>query len=131
MMPIDQLSAPLKELLPEIESFARQHDLGGFADCFAKATRCLSSDDPFSLVYHRDIAPPGVLRLAAARLLACCQAAWVFGGMGSWNDLGFDGEEDKKYRDLSDRLFDLVNRSICVAVNDSAGEPGQAHAAGA
>ena len=37
-----------------------------------------------------------------------CEAAWVFGGMGSWNDLGFQGEDQQTYERLSHRLFQLV-----------------------
>jgi hypothetical protein len=47
--------------------------------------------------------------------------AWVFGGMGSWNDQGFDGDDDRIYRELSDHLYDLLNQGICAAANSSAG----------
>lgn len=102
-----------------IESFAREQAIDGFANAFQLAQKCLASDDPLSLVYHRDIAPRGAIGLSAARLLAAAQAAWVFGGMGSWNDLGFEGDIQKHYEQCSDRLFDLLNESICVGVNES------------
>lgn len=117
---IDGLITELAETLSQIEAFAWKHDLRGFAESFQKALSCLSSDDPLSLVYHRDLAPEGALNLPAARLLACCQAAWVFGGMGSWNDLGFDGADEDQYQTLSDRLFGLVNRAICSGANSTA-----------
>lgn len=117
---IDELANQLVGALTEIETFARKHDLSGFADCFAKAQKCLGADDPFSLVYHRDLAPEGALSLPAARLLASCQAAWVFGGMGSWNDLGFDGDDQIVYQKLSDCLYDLLNKAICAGVNETA-----------
>lgn len=116
----DGLITELKDALTSIEAFARDHDLGGFAESFAKAQSCLSADEPFTLVYHRDLAPDGALDLSGARLLACSQAAWVFGGMGSWNDLGFDGEDENQYRKLSDRLFALVNQAICAGANATA-----------
>jgi hypothetical protein len=40
--------------------------------------------------------------------------------MGSWNDLGFQGDLQQKYDSLSDRLFVLSNEAICAAVNDGA-----------
>jgi hypothetical protein len=79
---VDRLFSLLGQELLTIESFARSHGLGTFAASFARARECLSADDPMSNVYLRDIAPPGTLTLAASRLLASCQAAWVFGGHG-------------------------------------------------
>jgi len=117
---LSELTAQLAEALVEIEQFAREQKLDGFADCFAKAQQCLSSPTPFSTVYHKDIAPEGLLTIEAARLLAACQAAWVFGGMGSWNDLGFDGAEQLLYQRLSDHVYNLLNGAICASVNSSA-----------
>jgi hypothetical protein len=37
--------------------------------------------------------PAGLLNLSAAQLLTACRTPWVFGGMGSWNDMSFDGKE--------------------------------------
>ena len=117
---VDGLVVQLTETLQEIEAFARKHGLDRFADSFSTAQTCLSSDDPFTLVYHRDLAPEGALNLAGARLLACSQAAWVFGGMGSWNDLVFDGDDHDMYESLSDGLFDLLNLAICAGANQTA-----------
>ena len=111
----------LKEALSEIAEFAEDHSIDGFASSFRKAIKCLASDDPFADVYHKDLSPPGLLALPAQRLMAACQAAWVFGGMGSWNDLSFDGDEQKRYDQISDRLFALVNEAICASVNSTAG----------
>jgi hypothetical protein len=121
---VNEIVVQLTEALRDAEGFARQHDLGGFADFFNKAQRCLSADDPLALVYHRDLAPEGALSLTGVRLLACCQAAWVFGGMGSWNDLGFGGKDQELYSKLSDRLFELINQAICAGANDTAGTVG-------
>ncbi|HNQ22574.1 MAG TPA: hypothetical protein PKK06_05710 [Phycisphaerae bacterium] len=118
---VDELGEHLPRCLTDIEAFARQHDLECFAECFAKAQKCLTSDNPLALVHHRDLAPDGALERPAARLLAACQAAWVFGGMGSWNDVGFNGPERTLYCELSDRLFDLLTQAICAAVNTTAG----------
>lgn len=118
--PVVELTARLIRALTEINSFAREHDLGGFADCFTKAEECLVAEHPFTLVYHRDLTPEGAISLPAARVLAACQAAWVFGGMGSWNDLGFDGTDQERYNKLSDHLYGLLNKCICAGVNESA-----------
>lgn len=116
----ESVSIELKETLSEIATFAEEHSIDGFASSFRKAIGCLASDDPFADVYHQDLAPPGLLALPAQRLMAACQAAWVFGGMGSWNDLSFDGDDQKRYETISDRLFALVNEGICSSANSTA-----------
>jgi hypothetical protein len=58
-----------------------------------------------------------LLSLPSQQLLAACEAAWLFGGRGSWNDQGFEGTAQLRYEALSDELFALLNRAICVAVN--------------
>jgi hypothetical protein len=114
-----EIAIQLVDALTEIEAFARRNGLDSFADCFAKALLCLTADDPFSVVYHRDLAPHGSLPKSAVRVLAACQAAWVFGAMGSWNDLGFQGNDQNLYDRLSDRLYGLLNDAICVGANTS------------
>jgi hypothetical protein len=76
----------LTRTLSDILSFCQELHLDGFADTFRKANECLAAADPFALVYYKDLDPEGLLTLPAKQLLAACQAAWVFGGMGSWSD---------------------------------------------
>jgi hypothetical protein len=52
-------------------------------------------------------------------LLDASQKAWVFGGMGSWNDLGSEGDDQKLYERLSDRLFRAVNEAIEAAATST------------
>lgn len=117
---LDSLQADLERLLPEIADFARNHDLETFIPYFERGLACLRSETPMGEVYHKDLAPPGFLSLQAERLLAAAQAAWVFGGMGSWNDTGFEGEVQKEYERLSDRLYHLLNKAAIAAANSSA-----------
>jgi hypothetical protein len=107
--------------LSRIESFATRQNLEHFAKAFREARALLSSELPLSKTYYADLAPNPALPLDAKQLLAAAQAAWVFGGMGSWNDLGFDGEDQQEYGRLSDRLFSLLIDAVCSAVNSSAG----------
>ena len=39
--------------------------------------------------------------------------------MGSWTDLGFEGNDQDEYTELSDELFALLNQAIAVAVNST------------
>jgi hypothetical protein len=118
-MDLDALQKDLKDFLPEIADFARRHDLETFVPFFERGLACLGSEAPLGEVYHKDLAPPGFLSLQAERLLAVAQAAWVFGGMGSWNDIGFAGAEQEEYEQLSDRLYHLLNKAAICAANSS------------
>ena len=107
----------LTQTLKVISAFARDQKVDGFASAFDRALAHLSSSDPSDGVYHSDLAPRGALPPEASQLLAAAQVAWVFGGMGSWNDLGFDGEDQATYDRLSEELFRLLNEAIVVATN--------------
>jgi len=119
----------LRQALSDILAFCDQHRIfleqacGGndtFGNCFRKAIECLSAEDPFALAYHKDLAPEGLLSSSARQVLAACQAAWVFGGMGSWNDMAFEGQEQGRYEKLSDALFTLLNEAIQSSANSAA-----------
>jgi hypothetical protein len=105
------------DALREIHTFSVSHG-GVFAGSFANSIASLTGSDRHG--YHQDLAPPGLLGARAAAILDACQAAWVFGGMGSWNDLVFDGEDDREYRRVSEQLFASLTVAICAAVNSAA-----------
>jgi len=121
---ITALRQDLMMVLSKIEAFAARQKLEHFAGTFRKATGLLSSDHPLSETYHSDLAPTPAIPLEAKQLLAAVQAAWVFGGMGSWNDLGFDGDDQREYDALSGKLFLLINQTLCSAINTTSGAAG-------
>jgi hypothetical protein len=123
---LEALKGQLASTLAEITAFARSHKLDSFAICFDSALSRLSSGTPYDGVFHNDIAPPRFLPLSANQLLGAVQAAWVFGGMGSWNDLGTFGEDQQLYDRLSEQLYQLLNRAIIAAANSSAVADGRA-----
>ncbi len=49
----------------------------------------------------------------------------VFGGMGSWNDIGFEGDDQVLYDRLSEDLYRLLNVAIVAAANASASPIGK------
>jgi hypothetical protein len=118
---LEGLRGELLGVLLAIEAFAAAHE-PRFAGVFRAALGALESDAPLTAMHGADLAPDGVLPLAAQQLLAAAQHAWVFGGMGSWNDLRFDGADQETYERLSDDLFNLLSAAICAAANASAGE---------
>jgi hypothetical protein len=121
---ITALRQDLMMVLSKIEAFAARQKPEHFAGTFRKATGLLSSDHPLSETYHSDLAPTPAIPLEAKQLLAAVQAAWVFGGMGSRNDLGFDGDDQREYDALSGRLFLSINQTLCSAINTTSGAAG-------
>jgi hypothetical protein len=119
---LTQLKAELRECLGNIANFSRSHQLDWFTAAFESGIARLDSNTPLEGLYHQDIAPPGFLSSSANQLLGSIEAAWVFGGMGSWNDQGFEGENRTRYEELSEKLFRLLNKAIVAAVNSSTHE---------
>jgi hypothetical protein len=120
----DNLEAHKKKLersLRRILNFARNRKLDKFAKVFESGLFRLQSQNPYEGLFHSDIAPPGFLPLSANQLLGAAQAAWVFGGMGSWNDGMYSGEQDKQYDAVSQELYGALNASIIAAANSRLG----------
>jgi hypothetical protein len=119
--PIDlqALRDELREALVRIKAFASKQGLDDFAACFANGLDDLAAPSPVH-AFHKELANPSLLPVEAIQLLSAAQSAWVFGGMGSWNDLGFDGEDQSTYESLSEALYGIVNRAIVAATNASA-----------
>ena len=115
---VEAKAARLKSALGDIAPFARKIDLEGFAECFEGALRILEGGDA-SDVYHHDLAPTGTLPDQALAVLAACQKAWVFGGMGSWNDHGPLDDDQHEYDRHSEELFSALNAAIVAATNTS------------
>lgn len=114
---LEYLKQKLAQNLSRIAEFARAKHLDSFAKAFESGISRLMSQSPYSDLHHADIAPMHVLPLSAHQLLGAAQNAWVFGGMGSWNDLGFAGEDQARYEELSEQLYQHLNKSIVAAAN--------------
>ncbi len=115
---VSHLTTELKTVLGEIYSFANKNGCENFGVCFANGINALSVEPKEAKGYR--ISPAGHLKIESDQLINACQAAWVFGGMGSWNDLGFNDEAiNKEYEELSEKLFNLINVSLMAAVNSS------------
>jgi hypothetical protein len=108
----------LDDALVDIHAFASHNNCGGFTECFTKAIEALRNPvaDPG---YHKDLYVDGTLSIDAEEILGACRSAWVFGGMGSWNDLSFEGAEEKNYEQVSAKLYDALNNAIEAAATSS------------
>jgi hypothetical protein len=95
----------------------RQH-FESWEKTFRDARSVLSSASP-EIPYHPDLLPEGYF-LEARRLLAAASHAWVFGGMGSWNDVAL--LDDERYKPVTAELFEAVLESVVAATNAPAND---------
>jgi hypothetical protein len=113
---LDRLSRDLQETLRDAAALSRRNDLDEFTQSFDEALAALTAEGEPDL---HGLAPPGQLPLPASRLAAASLHAWVFGGMGSWNDIVFKGSDDEEYHRISENLYRLINAAAVEAVNGS------------
>jgi hypothetical protein len=104
------------DALTRIHAFAEANDSAPFTDCFRRALASLVEPYP-AHGYHTDLCPSGMLPADCRAILDAAQSAWVFGGMGSWNDLGFDGAAATTYDEVSRHLYAAMQDAICAAAN--------------
>jgi hypothetical protein len=116
---LNNIIMKLTESLIKIHNFSEKHDCSGFTTMFAEALDTLVSKSKNLHGYHKDLAPEGFLSLDAQTILDACQKAWVFGGMGSWNDMSFEGDTQKEYDILSEQLFQTVKEAIVAGANST------------
>ncbi len=109
----------LRSALAEICAFSEKHDCSGFTACFVRAIETLDSGGAKRHGYHKDLIPNGAVSDLATSMLDACQSAWVFGGMGSWNDMSFERAEQTEYDRVSEQLFNILNETIQTAANAS------------
>ncbi len=109
----------LIQALKEIYSFSTRCGCGLFTQNFVDALDTLNSGGENLHGYHQDLAPAGHLSDQARAILDACQRAWVFGGMGSWNDMAINKYDQKEYKRVSEQLFQAMVYAISVAANDS------------
>ena len=116
---LELASMRLRSALGQIHRFSEKHNCGGFTACFTRAMETLDSHGAKRHGYHNDLVVNGVVPELATCLLDACQSAWVFGGMGSWNDMSFEGADQAEYDRLSEELFSILNETIQTAANAS------------
>jgi hypothetical protein len=104
--------------LIDIRTFSLRHTEGTFTSHFDEALLALENPEA-DVGYHKDIAVPGQLGATAQSLLKASMRAWVFGGMGSWNDMGFARPLQTEYENLSDGLFEVLHEAIEAAVSST------------
>jgi hypothetical protein len=116
-LPFSSAKQNLSNTLKNITAFAAKYDFKYWVETFKNASKNLDSANP-TVAYYTDFIPPKSYTLTSRQLLFAASNAWVFGGMGSWNDTMFDDiNEEKLYNDLSNRLYDDAIEAIIASVN--------------
>jgi hypothetical protein len=104
------------DALLSIEGVAREIPGAPFADAFAGALEALKGEDlayPLEFLQFAQLAPE------ATRLLKAAGRSWVFGAMGSWNDIVVDAPLKPRYESASKALFDALRRAVLVVANST------------
>ncbi len=115
---LDSLRQNLEMTLQEIADFAFKQNLESFGKTFDSARKTLDSEQPEQNYYHKDLIRLDKYSIRAKQVLFSAASAWVFGGMGSWNDNSFENKRDNdKYEELSTRLSSCINESIVGVIN--------------
>lgn len=120
---LDMQKEKLAEALTEIEAFAYEMQVENFAKVFARANASLNDPHPEMGYYHTNLLPENNYSITARQTLFSAARAWVFGGMGSWNDMGFAAEySQQRYEQLSAKLYNAINDSVIASVNHPEGD---------
>jgi len=113
-----KIKEKLLQTLTEIAGFAFKQNLKHWGEQFDKAKITLESLTPENDYYHKDLIPLSNYSLTARQLVFSAGSAWVFGGMGSWNDLAFQvNNENETYDRLSEQLYSNINEAIIAGTN--------------
>jgi len=114
---IDIAKHNLSVSLTNIIAFALRENQNTWAKIFERAHKNLTDHSPV-VDYYEDFISPNSLSLQAKQLLFSASVADVFGGMGSWNDIGYKTKEANELNSkLSADLFDKMNEAVVAAMN--------------
>ena len=77
----------------------------------------LSTLHEFEPIIPDEFLPAGIYQKDAHQLIIAAFESWVFGGMGSWNDMAFTGTDQERYELLSENLYSNLCNAIISGVN--------------
>jgi hypothetical protein len=104
---LDEAVMRFREALVAIEIFASEAMHDNFADIFRDSIAAIDAGKP--TIDQGEMSRFTGFDDRHAALFEACSRAWVFGGMGSWNDLGESGERyDRVSQDLYESLNDCI-----------------------
>ena len=105
----------MNRVLKQISDFAGQFEYTQhWKTNFETARQTLFDYEPHEA---DEFIPHGLYSKEARQLIETAFSSWVFGGMGSWNDQAFSGDDQDEYQMLSSDLYDAICRAIVSGVN--------------
>jgi hypothetical protein len=108
---LDAAELTLKNALTDIKDYAVEEKVGdNWVGIFSRALEMLGSDGP-SRAFIVQLFPEIGYGHRSHRILQAASEAWVFGGMGSWNDMG----GGKRYSAVTDALYKALVDGIITA----------------
>ena len=114
-LPVSKSRGKLSKVLQEHAKFVGKFDYAKhWVDNFNSAQSTLQEYEP---QVTDEFIPAGVYSKEARQLIEGAFASWVFGGMGSWNDMSFSGADQGKYELLSEKLYSTLCNAIVSGVN--------------
>ncbi len=105
----------LNEILSDLISFTTKNKLKNWTNVFQNALGTLSIEDPSKLVSD-NFFPADSYSLEAKQILTTIDIAWVFGGMGSWNDVSHVNDYDL-YSRLTANLYNTLCNALVAVTN--------------
>jgi hypothetical protein len=120
---LNSLADRFRSVLAEAEALAVSVQyLEGFAATFRRALDMLTGNAPAAFPDYIEFVCLDCYPEIARRLFAAAYTGWVFGGMGSWNDLVPDDPDlRRQHEDVSARLYAVTTEAIEQAANSFAG----------
>ncbi|MBN1209223.1 MAG: hypothetical protein JXB05_30475 [Myxococcaceae bacterium] len=109
----------LASALEAVREFSERHELRYWSKHFRRCLLRLSLE-PQPLEDVQELLQLVGVPVPAVQLVNAAMASEVFGGMGSWNDLAFDGPDAEEYQRLSNRLLLAVKAALRAGLNSSA-----------
>jgi hypothetical protein len=116
-LPLETAVANFRAALVSIEGFARKERYDNFADIFRDAISEIDGKGPETNDRRSDHARFTAFGPRELAIIDAAGRSWVFGGMGSWNDLPGGPE----YDDVSQSLYDTLNDVIAALANSTFG----------
>ncbi len=113
-------SQEVQASLAEIEELAERVKgmmTNDWGPVFRSAREALGAADPRAPYY--EIGDFADFDLAQSRLYVACVKGWVFGGMGSWNDMVPPEAHAAGYEEKSERLFRALCDGVCALANST------------
>jgi hypothetical protein len=115
LKPARDVASAMSTMLAAIEraaAFAATQDWDDWRDWLTSAATATVPR------FHPDLLPVDAHSADARRLVAIAASAWVFGGMGSWNDIAPTGRRARRtYDAVSDDLYRAITAALVTAVD--------------